>query len=204
MSRRNRANHVAYAVFLRSCGVGAVLAGILFVVWGYIHKPHLPLYFDAGVTILSFIVPALFLTGLTGLSVVCKRLRGVLGWTGLFLALCGSTWGVVDGFADVGPLYAFFAKLRLPTYLVDWLLPMLTGLTLVGIATVETRTLRSLGALLLTMGVIGWIYYLTDSGAVLEARLVHVGSGLVFGLGWVALGFALWKVGTRQTNESDA
>jgi hypothetical protein len=92
----------------------------------------------------------------------------------------------------------------LPTYLVDWLLPMLAGLTLVGIATVETRTLRRLGALVLTMGVVGWIYYLTDSGAVLEARLVHVGSGILFGVGWVALGFALWKVGTRQTNGSDA
>jgi hypothetical protein len=198
MRCRNLANWTAYTILLRSCAVGAVLAGVLFVVWGYIDRPHIPLYLDAVEAVLSLIVPALFLVGLTGLSVLCKRWSGVLGWTGLILALCGPTWGVVDGIADVGPLYAFFVKLPLPTRLIGWLLPMLAGLTLVGIATVETRTFKSLGTLPLAMGVFGWIYYLTDSGAILEARSVHVGFGLLFGLGWVALGVALWAVGTRQ------
>jgi hypothetical protein len=177
---------------------------VLFVVWGYIDRPHIPLYLDAVEAVLSFIVPALFLVGLTGLSVLCKRWGGVLGWTGLILALCGPLWGVVDSIADVGPLYAFFVKLRLSTHLFSWLLPMLSGLTLVGIATVETRTFRSIGTLPLAMGVFGWIYYLTDSGAVLEARAVHVGFGLLFGLSWVTFGSALWKVGTPQTSGSHA
>jgi hypothetical protein len=174
------------------------LAGILFVVWGYIDKPHIPPFLEAADAVLSFIVPALFLVGVAGLSILCRSRGGVLGWTGLILALGGPAWGVADSIADVDPLYAFFAKLRLPPHLIGWLLPMLIGLTLVGIATVETRTLRSLGALPLATGVAGWIYYLTDSGSVFEARLVHVGFGLLFGLGWVALGGALWSVGMRH------
>ena len=197
MRCRDRANRVAYTIFLRSSGVGAISAGMLFVVWGYIDKPHIPPYLEAADAVLSFIVPALFLVGVAGLSILCKSQGGVLGWMGLILALGGPTWGVVDSIADVDPLYAFFAKLRLSPYLIGWLLPLLCGLTLVGIATVGTRTFRNVGALPLAMGVFGWIYYLTDSGSVLEARLVHVGFGLLFGLGWVALGVALWSVGMR-------
>jgi hypothetical protein len=51
----------------------------------------------------------------------------VLGWMGLVLVSCESIW----------------------------LVPMLTGLTLVDIAVVRTRTLRGLGALLLAMGLSG-------------------------------------------------
>jgi hypothetical protein len=36
---------------------------------------------------------------------------------------------------------------------------------------------------------------LTDSGAVLEARSVHIGFGLLFSLGWVVLGVGL---GTKR------
>jgi hypothetical protein len=42
------------------------------------------------------------------------------------------------------------------------------------------------------MGVLGWGYYVTDSDAILEARSIHVGFGLLFSLGWVALGVTLW------------
>jgi len=52
--------------------------------------------------------------------------------------------------------------------------------------------------LLLAMGAFGWVYYLTDSGAVLEARPVHIGFGLLFSLGWAALGLALLRGGLRQ------
>jgi hypothetical protein len=38
-------------------------------------------------------------------------------------------------------------------------------------------------------------YYFTDSGAILEWRLVHIGFGLLFSLGLVALGLALWRGG---------
>jgi len=59
-----------------------------------------------------------------------------------------------------------------------------------------------MGVLVLTVGVFGWVYYLTDSGAVLEARSVHIGFGLLFSLGWVALGLTLWLAATKQAKES--
>src|SRR5215203_184450 len=47
---------------------------------------------------------------------------------------------------------------------------MLTGLTLMGLATVRSGWSRGTGAVVLATGVFGWVYNLTDSGAVLEAR----------------------------------
>jgi hypothetical protein len=48
--------------------------------------------------------------------------------------------------------------------------------------------------LVLATGAFGWTYYVTNSGAVLEAHLPHVGFGVLFGLGWLALGVALLLV----------
>jgi len=39
---------------------------------------------------------------------------------------------------------------------------------------------------------------LTDSGAILEARSVHVGFGLLFSVGWVVLGVGLLAAGTKR------
>jgi hypothetical protein len=195
---REQANRGSSLAILRSSGgVGAVLAGLLFVVYGYVDRPHLPLYLGAVVDFLSYVVPALFLAGVAGLSVLCSRQVGVLGWTGLGLAFCGSTWGVMRSVASIGPLYLYLVDKGVPPYLFHWLVPMLLGLTLVGVAAVRTRTLRGLGALLLATGTFGWVYYFTDSGAILEARPVHIGFGLLFSLGWVALGLAICSGGAR-------
>ena len=198
---REQANRGSSLAILRStCGVGAVLAGLLFVVWGYVDRPHMPLYLTIVVNFLSCVVPALFLAGVVGLCVLCARRVGALGWMGLVLISCGSIWGVVHGIAYVDPLYLYLVDRGVSPYLVDWLVPMLTGLTLVGLAIVRTSTVRGLGALLLAMGAFGWVYYLTDSGAVLEARPVHIGFGLLFSLGWAALGLALWRGECGKSN----
>jgi hypothetical protein len=89
------------------------------------------------------------------------------------------------------------ALVWLDTPLVWWLQVFLAGLPLVGIAAVGTRTLRGLGTLLLVMGTLGWAYYVTDAGAVLEARLAHVVLGALFSLGWIALGLLLLQAETR-------
>jgi hypothetical protein len=81
---------------------------------------------------------------------------------------------------------------------------MLTGLTLIGVATVRGKSLRRMGAMALAMGAFGLVYDLTDTGAVLEARSVHVGFGLLFSLGWVALGAGLVAAGTRRAEGSQA
>ena len=81
---------------------------------------------------------------------------------------------------------------------------MLTGLTLTGIATVRSRWSRGTGAVVLATGVFGWVYDLTDSGAVLEARSVHIGFGLLFSLGWVVLGVGLLAAGTMRASRPQA
>jgi hypothetical protein len=181
---------------LRSGGLGALLAGVLFPIWGYVHRDHAPWYFDVLATVLSFVVPALFLLGLLGLCVLCQGRVGRIGKVGLVLALGGSAMGV--GYAVP---WSFFATREdwlsslawLDTPLVWWLQVFLAGLPLVGIAAVGTRTLRGLGILLVVLGALGWAYYVTDSGAVLEARLAHVGFGALFSIGWIALGVVLLK-----------
>ena len=37
---------------------------MLFAVWGYVHKDNIPLYLNAIVHMLTFIVPLLFIVGL--------------------------------------------------------------------------------------------------------------------------------------------
>src|SRR5215210_3354781 len=78
----------------RPGGIGALLAGVLFATWGYVHRDDAPWYFDALATVLSFVVPALFLLGSTGLYVLCKGRVGRVGNFGLVLTLTGSAMGV--------------------------------------------------------------------------------------------------------------
>ena len=171
---------------LRFCGSGAVLAGMLFVVWGYLDRPNIPIYLEVAVQALSFMVPALFLMGLVGIYFRCKREANRPAMSGLALAFIGSGLGIL-------PLSG----------VADWFATLLGGLTLAGIATAG-RSLRGLGALLLATATLGWTYYFTDSGAVFEARSIHVGFGVLFSLGWVALGLALWVGGTRQAKGAHA
>jgi hypothetical protein len=60
------------STLLRSSGLGTVLAGVLFMVWGYIHRPNLPMYLWVAVGVLSLVVPAVFIVRLVGLHTLCK------------------------------------------------------------------------------------------------------------------------------------
>jgi hypothetical protein len=170
------------------------LAGVLFVIWGYVHRSSAPWYFDAMALALSFVVPALFLVGLAGLYALCAKRVGRIGRIGLMVGLLGSAIGAAyaapwSALATAGSELAPLAWLD--TVLVWWLDVLLTGLPLVGVAAVETRAFRGLGVFLLAMGASGWAYYFTDSGSIADSRLVHVAFGLVFGLSWMGLGFVL-------------
>jgi hypothetical protein len=173
---------------------------VLFVAWGYIDRPSIPENLRAVIHVLSFVVPALFLAAMVGLSFLWKSRLGVLGWIGMALAVYGSGWGVVAAIVGGEYLWVYFAQRGWPQYLSDWLLFMLTGLTLLGVATVREKPLRGMGALTLAMGAFGWAYDLTDTGAVLEARSVHIGFGLLFSLGWMALGVGLLVTGSRRAH----
>ena len=167
---------------------------MLFAIWGYVHRDDAPWYFDALATVLSFVVPALFLLGSTGLYVLCEGRVGRIGKFGLVITLSGSAMGVAyavpwSSFATREDWLSSLVWLDIP--LVWWLQVFLAGIPLVGIAAVGTRTLRGLGTLLLAIGAFGWVYYAADSGAILASRSVHVVSGALFGLGWIALGLLL-------------
>jgi hypothetical protein len=156
---------------------------VLFVVWGYIDRPNIPETLKAVIDVLAFVVPTLFLAAEVGLCVLLRSRLGMIGWMGMALAVYAWGWSVVG--AIVGEEW--------PDYLPSWLLFMLTGLTLMGVATVRSGWSRGTGAVVLATGVFGWVYNLTDSGAVLEARSVHIGFGLLFSLGWVVLGWGSWR-----------
>jgi hypothetical protein len=176
------------------------LAGVLFVAWGYVHRESAPPSFDAMSQAFNFIVPTLFLMGLVGLYALCEGRVGRIGKAGLVLGLVGSAMGA----AYAVPWSAFATRddwlvllAWLDTVLFWWLQVMLMGLLLAGVAAVDARKSPGLGILLLAMGAFGWAYYFTDSGAILEARSVHVAFAILFSLSWVALGLALLREGMR-------
>jgi hypothetical protein len=181
-------------------GIAAILGGVLFVAWGYIHRAVAPWYFDATAQALNFVVPALFYVALTGLYALCWESVGRIGKFGFILVLAGSAMGV----AYAVPWSAFATRedwlaslVWLDTPLVWWLQVMLIGLPLAGISIARARMQRGPGVLLLAMGTFGWAYYATDSGAILEARTAHVGFGGLFSLCWIALGLVLLKRGLQ-------
>ena len=201
----NRANRAAYPTLLQLSGCGAAVGAALFLVSGYVDRPDQPDYLTIVVALLSFLVPTLFFIGLIGLYMWCKGRVGRLGEAGLLVGLIGSSLGILHGLSSLMHL-DYVIQDRSPssfhTILHDvWLPVLFTGLTLVGIANIRHRSLRGVSALALAMGVSGWIYDFTDSSAIFEVRVVHVGFGVLFSLGWVALGLAFWARATRQVRE---
>jgi hypothetical protein len=177
----------------RSGGVGAILAGALFVAWGYLDQKSAPPYFYALAHVLALIVPALFVVGLAALYSRCAKQTAWLGKTSIILGLIGSALGALKALVNmtVPSLHPHNVLLVLP--LSVWTPALFTGLLFAGLALAVTRALRRVGALLLVMGASGWIYYVTDSDAILQARPIHVAFGLLFSLGWVVLGLTLWS-----------
>jgi len=202
---RNRINGTVYPMFLRMGAVGSALGGVLFVAWGYIHRPNISENLKVATDVLAFTVPALFLVGAVGLLTLCRSRVGALGGAGLIFALYGSGLAALANLLDVEPLlYDFFIQRGWPQSLIEGLAILNTGLILIGVATVRTRPLRGLGAMVLVTGAFGWGYDLTDgAGVALESapRLVHVGFGLLFSLGWVVLGLTLWLATMKQARD---
>src|SRR5215203_320137 len=179
------------SALVRWGGLAALLAGVLFAAWGYIDRDVGPSYLIPVVVVLSYIVPLLFFLGLVGLQVRCWGRVGWLGEIGFVLSFVATGRGVAGRFVDVyACCYPYFVERGWPTLLLDWLVWLLVGLTLVGLAAIRTKALRGYGALLLTMTLVGWIYFFTDSGDSLEAQVVHIVFGILFSLSWVALGCA--------------
>lgn len=191
-------------LLLRTGALGSIAGGLLFAVWGYLHQDNAPLYFNTIAHILAGIVPVLFLVGLATLWIRSAGRATRLVHTGIIVACIGSTLGVVRSLLDIAvpSFYPHNALSGRVLIMLDvWTLTLFVGLLFVGVALVGTRTLRVLGSLLLAMGSFGLAYHFTDSGAIFEARLVHVGLGALFSLGWVAMGLALWKKDRSQPQD---
>src|SRR5215208_53104 len=73
---RKRLNHALYPILLRWCGFAGLLGGVLFVVWGYIHRPNISENLKAVIHVFAFVVPTLFLVTVVGLSVLWRSRLG--------------------------------------------------------------------------------------------------------------------------------
>lgn len=189
--------------------MGAVLAGVLFLwggvsvlAWDYLREAERLAFGKRAVSILDFllqssvlvVMPLLFFVALVGLYVRLAGQERTLGWIGLVFASCGSAWTIVSYFVDVYPLYLYFKERGSPPYVLDWLLYLLIGLTLIGVGVVRARALGRWSAVPLAGGLSGWIFYVTDHFGTIGSLLVHITTGVLFGLSWVVLGYVLWKV----------
>ncbi len=200
---RKRLGHAAPRALLRWCGAAGVLGGVLFVVWGYIDRPDISENLVAVVQAFAFVVPVLLLATMVGLCLLWGNRSRTLWWMGMALIVYGVGWSLVGASVGGKAVWVYLAQRGWPHYLTDGLLFMLAGLMVVGIAAARSGPPRG-GALVLATGVFGLVYYVTDSGAALETRPVHVGFGLLFSLGWVALGLGLLAAGIRRNRGPSA
>ncbi len=163
--------------------MAAMLTGVLWVNTGIIYLLN-PEYWDFSSPLDYLNVVAegcaqlLMLGGLAGLHSRQSGTYGRLGAAGFYAAFVGTAlWafgnlGGIPGFGIVG-----FAN---AIYFLGFLL-MNIGLLLLGIATVRARALPRWSGPALIIGLVAlWV-------------LGGNGGGLLFGLVWLALGFALWS-----------
>lgn len=197
--------HGSSSPLLRWGGMGAVLGGVLFAAWGYLHTDIASPQIDTIAGVLGLLVPLLFLTGLIGhYAWIRGRASGLLGWIGFVFGFGGAGLGVayrlldIAGIASTADRYGYVVGKGWPPQLFDWFPWLLVGLTLIGMASVRTGSLEGWAPLLLAMGLFGWTYYISESGGIAQMRTIHVLFGLLFSLSWIGLGCLLWSRGSAE------
>jgi hypothetical protein len=176
---------------LRLGGTAAILAGLCYGAAGYLDRLGISGFTSALVSVLSVAIPALFLGGLLGLHsrLLLTSRRSPTSGAGLLSGCLGAMLGIVGA---VGLEQTPYLEL---TRITDWWWgPLLAGLTLMGLTAFLKEGLRSLGALVLMSGALGWVSLLTDpafSGVLLPIRPVHVAFAAMFCLSSVAWGSML-------------
>ncbi len=119
----------------------------------------------------------------------------LLAGMGLFVASCGSLWGMVVPIADVTFVCVYLAQKGLPRYLLGWVPLMCTALVALGLGVSRAKALGRWSLLPLLGGAIGLISYAADFGSGIGLFLAYFAFSVLFGLSWVALGYLLWRQG---------
>ncbi len=163
-----------------------MLAGVLWIVLGLVSlaipRPVAGPAFQG--TFSYYLVEVIFslacigmLGGLVGLHVIQARSLGRLGTVGFFLAFTGTALIVISTVTTL-----LLGREVLGILFVVGMIGALVGLGMLGIATLSARVLPQWCGALLLVSVFGFpVYFVFDV----------YGGGIVFGLIWLALGYAL-------------
>jgi hypothetical protein len=203
---------------LQWSGLAAALGGVLFsakILWEV--AGVVPLNTTDITDTLFFIVPLLWLAGLSGFYARCTERYGPLGNTGFMVSLAGLAVGTTGSLVG-----AWVEPLRLAYWLGFRFLCV--GLVLLGIATIRAQALSDgwnvlpLGLGLLGLGRVFFMLFVVTIGTTaFEAPegQDELGSflaswagtltsvlGVLFGIGWGLLGYALWVGKTEETERS--
>jgi hypothetical protein len=212
--RRERSNQRRFSILLGCSGWAAASSGVLFLIWGYIHREDAPSYLQPVVLMLSIVVPLLFLVGLAGTYAKCRIQASLLTVIGFVVGFAGAGLHSVITLcnplgeririrayaaAQEGSGYCLLPKLAI--VLSSSLTWLVVGLTIVGLTSFRKAGIRHWGFLLLAMALFGWGYQLTDEEiGLIDARPIHIAFGILFSLNWMLLGYALWS---SKTNRAD-
>ena len=212
---RERKRLTSSSELLRWSGLAAVLGGVLFsakLLWEMADGG--PLNATDVTDTLFFVVPLLWLAGLSGFCARCAERYGPLGTTGFMVSIGGLALGTIGSLVG-----AWLEPLRLAYWLGFRFLCV--GLVLLGVATIGARALpRGWSVLPLVLGLLGlgrafFMFFAVTMGATifeapegqggLESFLGSWAStltsalGVLFGIGWGLLGYALWADKTEET-----
>ena len=179
-------------------GTAAVLAGLCYGAAGYFDRPAISGYTGALVSVLSVALPALFLGGLLGLharlpDATQTDFASSAGIVGFVFGCFGAVLGIADALGLEGTI-AGALGLEVTAITFCYWVPLLAGLTLMGLAASLRGGLRLLGAVVSISGALGWVSLLTDpafSGVLVPMRPVHVAFAAAFCLSWVVWGAVL-------------
>jgi hypothetical protein len=205
----------AFLQFLSLSGLAAMLGGALFsgkVLWNMINIR--PSYATDITDLLFFLAPLLLLIGLAGFCTLCAQRYGTLGKLGCFISLSGLAVGTIGSLVGV-----WIEPLRLAYWLGFRFLCI--GLVLLGGSTIKAQALPGgWSAMPLALGLLGlgralFMFFAVtmiptglDAPEAGDELGTFVSSwagtltsmlGVLFGLGWLCLGYALWTGKTEAT-----
>jgi hypothetical protein len=166
------------SILVRLGALAAMVGGMLFVAFPLLGYVRVAVPFFGGM------VGGLLLigVGMIGFHALQRQRYGRVGVAGFWLVIIASlvvAYGVVDFF-----IWGDFLQQAPPAWLGGGLLGLVVGLVLYGIATLQAKVLpRWCGVTFMVA---------LPIALALSVRLPFAAAPFVFGLAWLALGYALW------------